>query len=199
MFALVMLLVAAILLNLPTSTPTTASTSLSNMMSSNYQIGVAAVAAASLISGVSSALLQKSLVTKPNRSSIFLSAELAIYGCVLMFVHILVSSWFSSSSDDNINVLSLFDHWTWLTLVPVTTSVSCFVLFVFNVYCFVLLFDCAYYVKVFLGILNKHSISFFLVCYFFATYNTKMIVLFNKIYIPCFTFTNAFCYIVVYL
>ncbi len=120
MAALTMLLIAAMMLNLPSnSAPATAS--LSHTADPNYQFGLIAVGAASMISGLSAALTQLALQAGngggKTRSSFFLSAELAVYGILFLTGNLLLNSDLKPGQ-------GLFSNWDLLTWIPVTTSVS---------------------------------------------------------------------------
>lgn len=77
------------------------------------------VASASLISGLSAALTQRALVgNKSVRSPIFLSAELAVYGIVVLVINLFLNNELQSTSG------SLLANWSLSTLIPVITNVS---------------------------------------------------------------------------
>jgi hypothetical protein len=83
----------------------------------DYRLGVIVVSAASVISGLSSALTQRALVgSKSVRSPLFLSAELAIYGILVLLINILVNNEVG-------NEISKLPHWSFWTLIPVVTNV----------------------------------------------------------------------------
>lgn len=86
-------------------------------MDSNYQLGLVMVAGASMLSGLSAALTQKTLVSKSNqRHPILFSAELAIYGILFLIINMVFNS--------DIKGGWLFSNWDAATLIPVTTNVS---------------------------------------------------------------------------
>lgn len=116
MVALLMLLVAAILLNLPTTSSASAATAVS--VSENYHLGVLMVAGASMISGLSAALTQRALVGNKPRHTVFFSAELAVYGILSLLVNLYFNN------DIKGGGMSLFAHWNLWTLIPVFTNVS---------------------------------------------------------------------------
>lgn len=83
---------------------------------SGYSVGLSMVAAASMLSGLSSALTQKALVGSQARSPVFLSAELAVYGILFLLGNLYFNN--------DIKGDGLFSNWHWYTLIPVTTNVS---------------------------------------------------------------------------
>lgn len=109
MFALLLLLAAAVVLNLnsPTSLPT-------SITSDKYQLGLAMVAGASMISGLSAALTQKGLVGDRKRFPFFFSAELAVYGIIFLLINLIFNN--------DIKGGSLFSNWNYYTLIPVVTN-----------------------------------------------------------------------------
>ena len=92
------------------------STSSLSFSGNDYQLGLLVVAAASLLSGISAALTQKSLVGFRKRHPFFFSAELAIYGIVFLLANLLVRSDVAPGGN-------LFSNWNLLTLIPVVTNV----------------------------------------------------------------------------
>ena len=112
--ALFLLLAAAIMLNLGKQTGKINQTQLPD-----YTLGVAMVAGASLLSGVSGALTQRALSDNSAgaRHSVFFSAELAVYGILVLLLSAVVSA-------DGAKVLSsgLFAHWDIYTLIPVVAN-----------------------------------------------------------------------------
>jgi hypothetical protein len=91
--------------------------SLKDSSGADYRLGVIVVSAASVISGLSSALTQRALVgSKSVRSPLFLSAELAVYGILVLLINILVNNEFG-------NEVAKLPHWSYWTLIPVVTNV----------------------------------------------------------------------------
>lgn len=84
----------------------------------NYQLGVAMVIGASMLSGFSSALTQRALVGARPRHPLFFSAELALYGIVFLVAN-------ACFSRDGFKLLTggFFTGWTPYTLIPVFTNV----------------------------------------------------------------------------
>lgn len=81
-FALVLLLAAAVLLNMPMG----AGASLKIESTADYQLGVSMVLGASMLSGLSAALTQRALTNASPRPALFFSAELAAYGILFLLV-----------------------------------------------------------------------------------------------------------------
>jgi UDP-sugar transporter A1/2/3 len=103
-----------VLLNLGSSS----SSNNNNDSGENYQLGLIVVATASMISGLSATLTQRALVSSANksfRSPLLMSAELAIYGIVVLLVNLAVAGEISSA-------IHSLRHWTWFTLLPVITN-----------------------------------------------------------------------------
>lgn len=89
---------------------------------SDFQLGLLMVVAASLLSGVSAALTQKSLVGYRKRHPFFFSAELAVYGIVFLLLNLLFNSDIKSAPGGGRG--SLFSNWTLITLIPVVVNVK---------------------------------------------------------------------------
>ena len=130
--ALVLLLFAAILLNMNTSGGGSASVSSdsgSNAMDlfgmrglTEYHVGVILCLSASSLSGLSGALVQTALTGKTPQNPFIYTAELALYG--IMFL--LITSLYMSSERDKEQLLSgkMFASWSAQTFIPVVTNVS---------------------------------------------------------------------------
>jgi solute carrier family 35 (UDP-sugar transporter), member A1/2/3 len=73
---------------------------------------------ASMLSGLSAALTQRALVGSKPRHPLFFSAELAVYGIIFL----LLNAIFNSKESATILAGGLFNHWTLMTLIPVTTN-----------------------------------------------------------------------------
>lgn len=86
--------------------------------SEGYNFGLAAVAIASMLSGLSAALSQRALVGAKPRSSVFFSGELAVYGILFLLVNLIFNN------DIQGGGFGLFTNWTLPTLIPVITNVS---------------------------------------------------------------------------
>lgn len=114
--ALLLLLGAAVLLNLGGAPSTNAGTDGISV----YNSGLLAVISASMLSGLSSALTQKTLVGGSMRSKypLFFSAELAIVGIMFLLVNGIVSG------GEKAAIMSghLFDNWDTFTILPVITN-----------------------------------------------------------------------------
>lgn len=116
--ALMLLLAAAVLLNLSTDHSSSSKSATASL--ADYNLGLFWCILASSISGLSGALVQKA-VTGPNpQHSLLYTSELAMYGIVFL----LGSSLFSEK--DRVVLLSgtLFNGWTMKTFIPVTANVS---------------------------------------------------------------------------
>jgi len=92
---------------------------LANPTENTVVLGMLAIAAASMISGLSTALTQNAL--SKGRHAIFLSAELASFGIISVLVTDVVQH------NGHNTLLTLegggpFRHWTWWTLIPVLSS-----------------------------------------------------------------------------
>lgn len=84
----------------------------------SFNLGLMCVAAASMISGLSTALTQKALTTSSKpRPAVFLSAELAAYGIVVLLGQMIYSG--ELRMDRN-----FFANWELQTLIPVISNVS---------------------------------------------------------------------------
>lgn len=108
MLALVLLLSAAIILNLPDGSKVVVGTA-------DFKLGVALVAGASMLSGLSAALTQKALVDFRKRHPFFFSAELAVFGITFLLFNLIFNS-------DIIEGGSLFSNWSLMTFLPVITN-----------------------------------------------------------------------------
>mgnify|MGYP000489416975 CR=1 FL=1 len=107
---------AAVLFNalgLPACNPGEA-TETSKIASDVYTTGLMCVLAASTISGLSSALTQKST---QGRNSYLLSAELAVYGIAFLVVRLLVLE-----KSFNSLGLDMFANWNLITTIPVVVN-----------------------------------------------------------------------------
>ena len=112
-FALVLLLAAAVLLNVPMGSGAVTKVE----FSTDYQLGVSLVLGASMLSGLSAALTQKALTNSTPRPPLFFSAELAAYGILFL----LVSSFFS---EDGSKVFydGILKGWNGKALIPVLVN-----------------------------------------------------------------------------
>lgn len=111
MVALLILLGAAFLLNFG---PGTGKNNVGDMAS--FNLGLMCVAAASMISGLSTALTQKALTTSSKpRPAVFLSAELAVYGIIVLLGQMIYSG--ELRIDRN-----FFVNWELQTLIPVISN-----------------------------------------------------------------------------
>eukprot|EP00607_Mallomonas_marina_P005586 CAMPEP_0182429972 /NCGR_PEP_ID=MMETSP1167-20130531/35581_1 /TAXON_ID=2988 /ORGANISM="Mallomonas Sp, Strain CCMP3275" /LENGTH=234 /DNA_ID=CAMNT_0024614449 /DNA_START=360 /DNA_END=1064 /DNA_ORIENTATION=+ len=106
-FALVMLLTSAIILNINFDTSTTKVNA-----GEHYQLGVALVLGASALSGLSGTLTQVAL---KKRHPVICSAELGVYSLILLVIKELVEG-------KGTAVLFMFSGWDLKTLIPVTTN-----------------------------------------------------------------------------
>jgi len=116
--ALILLLAAAVLLNLSSdhsSQSKTASASLAD-----YNLGLFWCILASSISGLSGALVQKAVTGPHPQHSLLYTAELATYGISFL----LVSSLFSEKDRGVLLSGTLFNGWNTNTFIPVTANVS---------------------------------------------------------------------------
>lgn len=90
----------------------------------NYQIGILYVSVASMLSGLSTALTQKALVSSKPRHALFFSAELAVYGIIFLVAQ---DSYLNirNARDPVKGVIDLFNIsvWSWQSFVPVLTNV----------------------------------------------------------------------------
>jgi len=137
MVALLLLLLAAIVLNMGFNglsfltgaaiADTTSSTGGTDVetMSPSYQMGVACVAGASMLSGLSAALTQRALVGAQQRHPLFFSAELAVYGILFLLGNLYFNSDIKGTNS-SMGALALFSNWDLMTFIPVVTSVSGF-------------------------------------------------------------------------
>eukprot|EP01041_Mallomonas_annulata_P002392 gene2392-4643_t len=115
MFALTLLLLAAVILN--TEFSTAMSTTNITERGENYNLGVLLVLGASATSGLSAALTQRALVAAKPRETVFFSAELAVYSLVLLVgKEVFFGKGFSPSV--------FFMSWDLWTLIPVTCNIS---------------------------------------------------------------------------
>lgn len=108
--ALLLLLVAAVVLNIGKSSVSV------DVDYSTYHIGVLVVLAASLLSGISAALVQKAFLPPNPCNSMLFSAELAVYGIMFLVAREVYVSIESGSSGD------LLKNWDAFTLIPVLTN-----------------------------------------------------------------------------
>lgn len=111
MVALLIILVAAVVLNTNFGTVGTDV----SPPSQHYHIGVLCVLTASAISGLSTALTQRALVSGIPRETVFFSAELAIYSILVLLAK-------EVFYEKGVALTSFFSHWTWWTLLPVTAN-----------------------------------------------------------------------------
>jgi len=89
------------------------------LFQNNYQLGLLVVGVASMLSGVSAALTQKTLQTT-SKDSLFMSAELAAVGILFLLIFQALGGEGASSSND----ADLFANWDLLTLIPVSTNAA---------------------------------------------------------------------------
>ena len=92
---------------------------LANPTENTAVLGMLAIGAASMISGLSTALTQNAL--SKGRHPIFLSAELASFG----IFSLIVTDMFQHNGQSTLLTLQgggPFKHWTWWTLIPVLSS-----------------------------------------------------------------------------
>lgn len=82
-----------------------------------YNFGLLAVGTASLLSGLSTALTQRTLTSAKPRPSIFLSAEMAVYGIVFLVLNLIFNN------DIKGGGYNLFQQWEWSVLIPVISNV----------------------------------------------------------------------------
>lgn len=90
----------------------------------SYNFGLLAVAAASMLSGLSAALTQRTLTGAKPRPSMFLSAEMAVYGIVFLLVNLYFNN------DIKGGGYNLFQGWQWSLMIPVLSNVCidwCFI------------------------------------------------------------------------
>ena len=85
---------------------------------SMYQIGLLSVAAASMLSGLSATLTQKAITGSKQRSTMLLSAEMAVYGIIFLMLNLVLNSNIKESPN------SLLNNWDMPTILPVITNVS---------------------------------------------------------------------------
>lgn len=122
--ALLLLLGAAVVLNLPTVQftneipfmlfPTAQASTLNAAAIANYQLGVVMVLGASGLSGLSTALTQRALAGPKPRDALFFSAELAVYGILFLIVNM-----FRSGEAFSVSILR---GWELRGLIPVLTN-----------------------------------------------------------------------------
>lgn len=112
MFALILLLGAALILNLPDNVTAATMTTTS---SSDYNLGLLMVCSASMMSGLCAALTQMALVDFRKRHPFFFSAELAVFGIVFLLINLVFNNDIKEGG-------FLFSNWSLLTLVPVITN-----------------------------------------------------------------------------
>lgn len=110
--ALFLLLVAAVVLNMPSG-----SAVLQAGRSENYNLGVLMVVAASTLSGLSTALTQRALRGSAPRHALFFSAELAVYGIAALLVNMCFST-----EGANLMQTGLLSGWDLRSLIPVLTN-----------------------------------------------------------------------------
>lgn len=98
-----------------------------NGSASSYQFGLMCVAAASMLSGLSGALIQRALAgagsgaaAQVQRNTMLFSAEMAVYGIVFLLVNLLFNNDTSGSGGGSGSLLS---HWDLPTFIPVITNV----------------------------------------------------------------------------
>jgi hypothetical protein len=84
-----------------------------------YNIGIMVVAAASWLSGISGAFVQKAFIGPKPRNPLLLSAELAVYGIAFLVLRDV----FTTGSSSSINPHSVFANWDLYTCIPILTSV----------------------------------------------------------------------------
>jgi drug/metabolite transporter (DMT)-like permease len=115
MFALFLLLGAALLLTTGGSRPPSSGSS-----SSSSSVGLAMVAAASLISGLSGALTQRAMSRPGLRKAnpFFFSAEMAVFGILFLILNLL------TVHSDIQGEGGLFSNWTPIIIVPVLANVQ---------------------------------------------------------------------------
>lgn len=111
MFALLLLLGAAVTLNAKGLSGSAGV----DLADKSYSLGVAVVLGASMLSGLSSALTQRVLVSAKPRHPLFFSAELAVYGIVFLLLN-------AALRDGGILGRDFFRGWTPLTLIPVVSN-----------------------------------------------------------------------------
>lgn len=85
----------------------------------SYNFGLFAVATASLLSGLSAALTQRTLTAAKPRPSLFFSAEMAIYGIVFILLNLVFNN------DIKGGGFNLFQNWQLSVFIPVITNVRC--------------------------------------------------------------------------
>lgn len=85
---------------------------------SMYQIGLLCVAIASMLSGLSATLTQRAITGSTQRSTMLLSAEMAVYGIIFLLLNLVFNSNIKESP------ASLLSNWDVPTLLPVITNVS---------------------------------------------------------------------------
>ena len=123
MIALMLLLVAAVLLN-ASNTPTSGSGSATSSASTlDYHFGLFCCLTASGLSGLSGALVQRALSGAVAQNPFLYTAELATYGIVFL----LVTSLFREKERDIMLSGNLFTNWEVYTLIPVTANVSIYI------------------------------------------------------------------------
>lgn len=114
--ALVLLLAAAVVLNLPLESSATSEAAMKTAESlGDYQMGVALVIGASMLSGISAALTQRALTT--GRHALFFSAELAVYGILFLVAHLATTPESTALLQQGIN-----KGWNMKTVIPVVTN-----------------------------------------------------------------------------
>lgn len=111
--------VPAVVLNMGGQTPSAAVDTTSGSM---YQIGLAFVAAASMLSGLSATLTQRAVSGGGQRNTMVLSAEMAVYGILFLLLNLCFNNDIKAGADGGAG--SLFSNWDLPTLVPVVTNVS---------------------------------------------------------------------------
>ena len=118
MIALMLLLVAAVLLN-ASNTPTSGSAT-SSASTLDYHFGLFCCLTASGLSGLSGALVQRALSGTVAQNPFLYTAELATYGIIFL----LVTSLFREKERDIMLSGNLFTNWEVYTLIPVSANVS---------------------------------------------------------------------------
>lgn len=87
---------------------------------SNYQLGLFCVLSASLLSGISAALVQRAFTLPNARNPLVLSTELAVYGIFVL----LVKDFLLEKNLQLGGVLVLLNNWDLYSLIPVISNVS---------------------------------------------------------------------------
>jgi drug/metabolite transporter (DMT)-like permease len=122
MFALLLLLFGAVLLNMKSSIQPVPTPEISQSFElfSNYNFGLLCCLSASSLSGLSGTLAQKALIGPNPQHAYVYTAELAFYGSLFLCI----AGLFRDSDREALLRGELFKSWEYQTLIPVVVNVS---------------------------------------------------------------------------